>query len=54
MAWITAHDGEPEAMVARHATSGLHSSRMHDNAGPDVRAPQRYVLPAGALTSAST
>jgi hypothetical protein len=56
LAWITAHDGAPEAMVAprNSASGGLHSSRMHDNVGAEPRVPQRYVLPAGALASAST
>src|SRR3954471_9580326 len=46
VAWIEAHDGEPEAAIAAK-TRGLHGSRLSDRA--DSRPPARYVLPAGAL-----
>ena len=51
MTWITAHSGVPESAVAA-APKGLHSARL-DGAGTAARAPLRYVLPAGALTSVS-
>src|SRR3954465_136923 len=46
IAWIEAHDGEPEAAIAAK-TRGLHGSRLSDRA--DSRPPARYVLPAGGL-----
>ena len=46
IAWIEAHQGEPEAAVAAKSR-GLHGSRLSDRA--DSRPPARYVLPAGAL-----
>ena len=50
MAWIVAHGGEPEAaVVAAAPTGGLHGSRRDSLARPGQRAPQRYVLPPGAL-----
>ena len=43
--WIMAHDGRPETDgPARVQRSGLHSARTERPA-----APQRYVLPVGAL-----
>jgi hypothetical protein len=47
IAWITAHDGEPEAQAAAASTGlhGLHSS----NQSATVKPPARYVLPANAL-----
>jgi hypothetical protein len=47
VAWITAHDGKPEAAVAA-PSRGLHSARLSDSMGSGPRAPLRYVLPAGA------
>jgi hypothetical protein len=50
MAWITDHDGHPEATVAAGSTHGLHGSRL-TNAGTERRrTPLRYVLPTGTLT----
>jgi hypothetical protein len=46
LAWIDAHDAQPEEPAAAAVTGGLHGART------DVRrpsAPLRYVLPAGAL-----
>jgi hypothetical protein len=42
--WIIAHAGEPE-VTSIAAPRGLHSAR-----GATGGTPQRYVLPAGALT----
>lgn len=47
VAWVVAHGGQPEAAVAS-VTRGLHGPRL-DAAPGAVRAPLRYVLPAGAL-----
>ncbi len=50
LAWITAHAGEPEDLVAVASRRGLHSARLHDRGGADPRKPLRYVLPPGALS----
>jgi hypothetical protein len=50
IAWITAHAGIPEAMVATPPRQGLHGSRLGDSGGAESRTPLRFVLPAGALT----
>src|SRR4051812_39453246 len=47
VAWVVAHGGTPEAAVVSRAR-GLHSPRVDASSGA-VRAPLRYVLPAGAL-----
>jgi hypothetical protein len=52
IAWITAHAGIPEAMVATPPRHGLHGSRLGDNGGAESRTPLRFVLPAGALARA--
>jgi hypothetical protein len=44
VAWIEAHGGIPELPTAPSAQLGLHSRRT-----TEVRAPLRFVLPAGAL-----
>ena len=44
VAWIEAHGGIPELPAAPRAQLGLHSRRT-----TEVRAPLRFVLPAGAL-----
>ena len=49
MAWITAHAGVPEEMVAAAPRHGLHGSRLGDSGGTGARPPLRFVLPAGAL-----
>lgn len=48
MAWVIAHGGKPETMVAAPPRGGLHSSRVEDG-GAGGRTPLRFVLPAGAL-----
>ena len=49
VAWIVAHDGEPETAVPSVARHGLHGSRRDDGIGTEPKAPLRFVLPAGAL-----
>jgi hypothetical protein len=52
MAWIVEHGGQPETAVVRAAPQGgLHGARRDSVARGAARAPQRYVLPPGALTS---
>jgi hypothetical protein len=46
--WIMAHSGEPETIAAADTSRGLYGGRLTSAAAPS-RAPQRYVLPAGAL-----
>lgn len=50
LAWITEHDGEPEALVAPPERGGLHSARLADGRAADTSAPRRYVLPPGVLS----
>jgi hypothetical protein len=50
MAWITAHDGQPETAVAAVTSGGLHGSRFQDRDRGQARPPQRFVLPAGTLS----
>ena len=49
IAWITNHEGQPEARVSPVSTHGLHGSRVNDGGGEQGRPPLRYVLPAGTL-----
>jgi hypothetical protein len=48
LAWIMAHDGQPEALAPAAAPRGLHGARLSAAAGGSA-APRRYVLPAGVL-----
>jgi hypothetical protein len=48
LAWIAAHDGQPEMQSAARVT-GLHGARLSDSAGAASSTPRRYVLPPGAL-----
>jgi hypothetical protein len=48
VAWILAHDGEPEQSAQTAPRRGLHGVRLADT-GAEHRAPQRFVLPAGML-----
>ena len=49
LAWIIAHDGEPELRPPSTAKQGLHSPRVHGHGTQVAAAPRRYVLPRGAL-----
>ena len=44
IAWIVAHDGQPESDTPAAVGGGLYGARPQRASGP-----QRYVLPAGAL-----
>jgi hypothetical protein len=50
LAWVTAHDGQPEAPAPSDSGRGLPSGRL--SGGRDTRSatPRRYVLPPGALS----
>jgi hypothetical protein len=48
--WITAHGGQPEAVVPRASTRGLHGARLSGGPGAESAIPRRYVLPVGVLT----
>jgi hypothetical protein len=47
VAWITAHDGQPEAAISS-AKGGLHAPRLSDQSA-NSRFPARYVLPSHVL-----
>ena len=49
VAWVLAHEGEPETAAAPAAARGLHSARLSAAPGAMSGTPRRYVLPAGAL-----
>jgi hypothetical protein len=49
VAWIVAHEGQPEAAVPAASTRGLYGSRFSAGISSDPRPPLRYVLPAGTL-----
>jgi hypothetical protein len=49
LAWIAAHDGQPETAASVVATQGLHSARLSDSGGVGSSPPRRYVLPPGVL-----
>lgn len=51
MAWITAHDGQPEARAEVTPGGGLHDSRLKRGGSAATLQPLRFVLPAGALTA---
>jgi len=50
LAWIVAHDGQPEALPTASGEGGLHGGRLGGAGTPDTAAPRRYVLPPGALS----
>lgn len=50
--WIATHAGVPENLVSKQVGHGLYGGRGQDTAEADLRAPLRYVLPAGALATA--
>jgi hypothetical protein len=49
IAWIGAHAGEPDVIVAAPRGRGLHGARLNDRETAQRSAPLRYVLPAGAV-----
>lgn len=49
VAWITAHDGQPEAALAPTRSGGLHGGRGTGSISGAERPPARYVLPGTAL-----
>jgi hypothetical protein len=48
VAWITVHDGAPEAAISS-AKGGLHGPRLSDQSANGGRFPARYVLPSHVL-----
>lgn len=50
LAWIVAHDGQPESQAPAATVRGLHSPRLHDGGAGGSPTPRRYVLPPGALS----
>jgi len=48
LAWIAAHDGEPELPPAAATGGGLYGTRFGGGSGA-APTPLRYVLPPGAL-----
>jgi hypothetical protein len=50
LAWIAAHDGQPETAAPVVSRQGLHSARLSDSGGAGSSPPQRYVLPPGVLS----
>ncbi len=54
LAWIAAHDGQPEAQaVPTTAARGLHSDRLSNGTGLGSSTPRRYVFPPGVLSPVS-
>jgi hypothetical protein len=49
IAWILAHGGVPEAVVAAAPRGGLYGSRSDDARASGSQRPRRFVLPPGAL-----
>ncbi len=50
LAWIVAHDGQPEAASAAGSPRGLHGGRLSGDGAAAASTPRRYVLPPGVLT----
>lgn len=50
LAWITAHNGQPETLAPKVSGRGLHSARLSENGNASSSTPRRYVLPAGSLS----
>lgn len=50
LAWILAHDGQPEAVAPAVVPGGLHGGRLNGRGGMNASAPRRYVLPPGVLS----
>ncbi|MCW3013313.1 MAG: hypothetical protein JWO02_405 [Solirubrobacterales bacterium] len=53
IAWILAHDGQPESGASAVPAAGLHRRRVSDAAASGNRPPVRYVLPASAFVRPS-
>ncbi len=54
LAWIAAHDGQPEERaVATSVGRGLHSERLNNSGAIGSSVPRRYVFPPGALAQVS-
>jgi hypothetical protein len=51
IAWILAHDGQPETGASAGPSAGLHRRRITDAAASAARPPVRYVLPPSAFTT---
>lgn len=49
IAWITAHDGQPEAPAPAGSRHGLHGGRLNGSRDTGSSTPRRYVLPRGVL-----
>ncbi len=49
LAWITDHDGHPEALESVAVGGGLHGSRVSGGGSGLPTTPLRYVLAAGVL-----
>ncbi|HTA13515.1 MAG TPA: hypothetical protein VK781_01495 [Solirubrobacteraceae bacterium] len=50
LAWIAAHDGQPETLAPAASKRGLHSARLNDSGAVGSSTPRRYVVPAGVLS----
>jgi hypothetical protein len=50
LAWVVAHDGQPEAQAPVVAGGGLHGGRLSSGGGMGGDAPRRYVFPPGVLS----
>jgi hypothetical protein len=48
--WIEDHDGQPERLAVSSSHGGLHGGRLSGGRSSAPLAPQRYVLPPGALS----
>jgi hypothetical protein len=49
IAWILAHDGEPEARATAAPARGLYGARSDGGAAAGSQTPRRFVLPRGAM-----
>jgi hypothetical protein len=50
LAWITSHEGLPEALAGVAPTRGLHQGKLDTSRSTSSATPRRYVLPPGALS----
>jgi hypothetical protein len=48
VAWVLAHDGQPEVLAPAGGRGGLHGSRLNGDMSSST--PRRYVLPPGVLS----